>query len=202
MPIIPVSDDVIVHRLRKGPGEFEDLVFQLPDNTENRYVATPSTVFKIADITKSNLKSLPDYVTCFKYFYSTMQPVHSVASGGFKGSGRNQLTDLTVLIATDSYRGDLLTKLSQGAPIPEISILSLLWVGEDKPKIKAEDKFKDCHIIGHTESRYATLFTFRCEQLMVKINLMDQASGDLKGQNEVKFDFVKNKPDSDLEATD
>lgn len=201
MPLVPVTDDVIIHRLRKSPGDYEDLIFQLPDNTENRHVATPTTLFKIPDVTKSNLKSFPDYVTCFKYFYSTIHQVHPVASGGHKGSGRNQLTDLTVLIANDPYRGDLLTKLSKGMAIPEISIISILWVGDDNPKIKAEDKFKDCHIVGHTESRYCSLFTFRAEQLLVKVNLMDQATGSLSGTNEVAFDFVKNKPSSDLTAT-
>lgn len=201
MALIPVTDDVIVHRLRKGQGEYENLIFQLPDNTENRHVSTPTTLFKIPDITKSNLKSFPDAVTCFKYFYSTVHPVHSVASGGFKGSGRNQLTDLTVLIANDPYRGDIITKLSKGEAIPELSIMSIIWVGDETPKIKAEDKFKDARVICHTESRYCTLFTFRCEQVLVKINLMDQATGALQGTNETKYDFVKNKPSSDLEAT-
>jgi hypothetical protein len=192
MPHIPVSDDVLVHTLRKGEGDYEYLIFKVPDNAENRYVTTPSTLFSIAGITKSNLKSFKEHVTCFKYFYSTIHQTHSVASGGFKGSGRNQMTDLTVLVANDSYRGDLLNRLSNGQPVPEIVITSIMWIGDKEAKIKAEEHFKDARVVGHTESRYYSLFTFRCEKLEVKINKVKQDTAELEAGSAAGFDYVKN----------
>lgn len=196
MDFRPVDDNAIYYTM--GDQTF---VFQFPDNTENRNVTTPTVLFGIPGVTKSNLKSFNEYVTCYKFFYSTVHQVHSVASGGFKGSGRNQLTDVTVIIATDPHRGDILTNLSEGQTIPEISILNVMWTGNKTPMIKAEDKFKNAVVVKHTEARYCTLFTFRCTEMLMKINQFKQSDGTLEGQNEVRFNYEKNTPASELKAS-
>lgn len=198
--ILVTPDTLLLHRLRKGPGQYVNMAFRTPESGNNRVTKKPDLMFGIEGVTTSNISYMNGYTACFHYFYSVTTPTSSVIGGEFKGGGSVRMSELTVVIANDTFRGTLLNKLEQNIVIDEISIVALHWAGEEKPKIRSEDKFKNCYITDHTDGRTHSVFVFSCEQMFVKINSFKE-DNTIEGGVATGYNFKTASNESDLSET-
>jgi hypothetical protein len=194
MPLMKLHSDFLIHRIRKGADNHDYMIFELPDNNENRHVETPATIFNIPGVTASNLEAEPESVPCIKYHYEINRRLNPDSSGGLRGSGSNEICDLTVIIPFEPYIADIMTKQFKGIPIDEMTIKTIHWTGGDSFESLKEEKFSHCHVIEVTHSRYWTLITFHVRQVDITIFQYNQTTGAKEGQNQTTFNYVEDSP--------
>jgi hypothetical protein len=193
MPSVDLHTDVLIHRIRKKADEYEFMIFEMPDHSENRHVDTPNLLVNIPGLTTSNLEKAKDCAPCIKYLYDIRRNINPDASGSFQGAGSYELSNLLIIIPFEPYITDILNDQFSGKPIDEMTVKTVHWTGEFE--VLKEEKFSHCNVIEVTHSRYWTLITFHVRKVEITIYQYNQATGVKEGQNATVFNFIEDVPE-------
>lgn len=174
------------------------LVHVLPDHSENTMVEGPATLVCIPGVTSSNLENAPDCVNCIKYYYEINRHINPDASGGRRGSGSNDFTDLTILIPHEPYIAALMAMQQSGKIIDTINIKSIHWTGGESFEIYKQEEFSHCQVIEVARSHtYWTAITFHIRKLDITVFKFNQATGEKEGQNKTVFNYIEDDPNGE-----
>lgn len=175
------------------------LVHVLPDHSENTMVEGPATLVNIVGITKSNLEKAPEFVNCIKYYYEINRHINPDASGGRRGSGSNDFTDLTILIPHEAYVATLMSNQQSGKILDTIVIRSIHWTGNDESfETYKEETFSHCQVIEIARSHtYWTAITFHIRKIDITVFKFNQSTGVKEGQNKTVFNYIEDQPNGD-----
>lgn len=191
MPLMQLHTDFLIQRIRKSADNYGFMIYEMPDNSDNRHVETPSTIFCIPGVTKSNLDADPDSVPCVKYNYAIHRHINPDTSGGLRASGVNEFSDLTIIIPFEPYVATIMNNQFKGQPYDEMIMKTIHWTGGDSYELLKEEKFSHCHVIEVTHSRYWSLITFHVRQIDITVYQYNQATGQKEGQNMTTFNYIE-----------
>lgn len=197
MPVeVYSAGETLTFPYKDGMGRIQTRELTLSEEYLNRNVTTPDRMIFFGglggdtlNLTTSTLFSYEMHCVCLHFEYNMMNEVNPNVVQDFKAAGAVRISDVLVIVPTDSFIPTLANHMRENKPIQRISIKTLHWTGGDHANVLEEHVFGFNYIVHWVPGRFIHAFVFRPQEWFIQYAQFDQTTAMRTGTNADSFNF-------------